>query len=159
MSPRYIVAALLLLFAWKGSVLDIKWPQPPSVVIDGPAPPKEARAWTENLTPLVARMLPADRMYLSNLYDAMRFVIDRDGKREDPIILTNDNFASFHSGTLALAIDKGSVGKYPELDARIDEVFFSALGAEIRTLSSQDRERLQNACAALSWAFGIHRDE
>jgi hypothetical protein len=159
MSPRYIVAALLLLFAWKGSVLDIKWPQPPAVVINGPTPPKDVLVWAEGLKPVVAKMLPADRMYLSNLYDAMGFVIDRDGARDEPIILTNDHFASFHAGTLALAIDKGAVGKYPDLDARIDEVFFSALGAEIRTLSSQDRERLKAACSALSWTFGIHRDE
>ena len=160
MSPtvRYIVAAALLLFAWKGSTLEIPWP-PEKTTIDTPAPPRELLAWAEQLRPIAATMLPKDRIYLENLYDAMVYVLMRDGKRPDPIISDTAKFVTFHTSTLRLAIDKESVGKYPGLADAIDEVFFLAAGPDVKPIDTDTRAKLIAACGVLSWTLGVHRDE
>lgn len=161
LSYRHIAVVVLLLFAWKGSVLDVRWPPEPAVVIDSPRPEATLLAWAENLRPIVPKMLPTDRMYLANLYDAMSFVLLRDSRRNDgrPILSTTDKFRTFHAGTLQMAIDKEKVGKYPDLDAAIDEVFVNANGAEMKAIDEAGRAKLIAACQVLSWTFGIHRDE
>lgn len=156
---RLSVAAVILAFAWKGSVLDVVWPPPPATVIDGPAPDARLLKWAEGVVPIAKTMLPVDRIYLSNLYDAMSFVLLRDGQRDAPIVSTTEKFAKFHSGSLRLAIDKESVGKYPGLDAAIDEVFAQAGGPEVKAIDQDTRDALIAACQVLSWTFGIHRDE
>lgn len=158
---RLIAVVVLLLFAWKGSVLDIRWPPAPAEVIDGPKPEPNLLAWAESLRGVVPRMLPADRMYLANLYDAMSFVLLRDGRRADgkPILSSTDKFRTFHIGTLQLAIDKDKVGQYPGLDDAIDEVFVLANGPEIKPIDEAGRAKLIAACQVLAWTFGIHRDE
>lgn len=155
---RYIVAAALLLFAWKGSTLEIPWP-PASTTIDTPAPPKELRPWGDPVVPIAKKMLPKDRLYLENLYDAMVYVLLRDGQRPDPIISDTAKFARFHTSTLRLAIDKASVGKYPGLAEAIDEVFFAAAGPEVKPIDDAVRSKLIAACGVLSWTLGVHRDE
>lgn len=156
---RLVVAAVILVFAWRGSILDVSWPPSPAEVIDGPAPDKRLLAWAEPLRPIVGRMLPSDREYLANFYDAMSFVILRDGKRDDPIVSTTEKFATFHAGSLRLAIDKENVGKYPGLAAAIDEVFMKAGGPEVKSIDTDTRDALVAACQVLSWTFSIHRDE
>lgn len=158
-SLRLAVAAVILVFAWKGSVLDVVWPPPPATVIDGPAPDARLLKWAEPLKPIVPTMLPADRLYLASLYDAMSFVMLRDGQRDPPIVSTTEKFANFHAGSLRLAIDKANVGKYPGLDAAIDEVFVQAGGPEVKAIDQDTRDALIAACQVLSWTFGIHRDE
>ena len=155
---RYIAVVVLLLFAWRGSELKIPWP-PEQHTIDSPIPPAELRAWADGLKPIVKGMLPKDRIYLENLYDSMAFVIIRDGQRDDPILSDTAKFSNFHTGTLRLAIDKASVGKYAGLGEAIDAVFFAAAGAEIKPIDKDTRTKLVAACGVLSWAFGISRDE
>ena len=156
---RFIVAAFLLVFAWKGSELSTIWPPAPLTAVDTPKPSPELLKLAAPLKPILPRMLPKDRLYLATLYDAMAYVIIRDGEREKPIIGSNDQFVAFHTGTLNLAIDKAAVGKYPGLAEAIDEVYLSALGAEVRELSKDDRRALIAASGVLSWSFGIGRDE
>ena len=157
--PRYIAVALLLVFAWKGSELTTLWPPAPMKSIDTPKPSPELLTLAEPLRPILPRMLPKDRIYLATLYDAMAYVILRDGDRDKPIISTTEQFAAFHAGTLRLAIDKAAVGKYPGLAEAIDNVYVNALGADVRSLDPDARRRLIAACGVLSWSFGVGRDE
>lgn len=156
---RYIVAVVLLVFSWKGSELTTLWPPAPATSIDTPKPSAELLALAKPLQPILPRMLPKDRMYLASLYDALAYVIMRDGDREKPIVSSTEAFANFHAGTLRLAIDKAKVGQYPGLAEAIDQVYVAALGADVRELDKASRERLVAACGVLSWSFGIGRDE
>ena len=156
---RYIVAVVLLVFAWKGSSLDISWPPEPFQTINGPAPDPKLMKWAEPLKAIVPKMLPADRQYLANFYDAMAFVLLKDGDRDPPIVSTSDQFVVFHANSLRLAIEREKVGKYPGLGEAIDEVFFNAAGAESKAIDSDTRSILVAACGVLSWSFAIHRDE
>lgn len=156
---RYLVAAILLVFAWKGSELTTLWPPAPLKAIDTPKPAPELLRLAEPLRPILPRMLPKDRLYLAHLYDAMAYVVLRDGDREKPIVSTTESFANFHAGTLRLAIDKAKVGQYPGLAEAIDQTFVAALGADVRQLDKDARARLIAACGVLSWSFGVNRDE
>lgn len=153
---RYIVVGVLLIFAWKGSSLNLAWP-PADTDPTIPKPEPALAAWAEPVRPIAATMLPKDRQYLSSLYDAMAFVLLRDGKRgPDAIISTTEKFVAFHASTLRLAIDRESVGKYPGLAAAIDQVFVAAVGAEVRAIGEADTAKLIGACNALAWTFKIH---
>lgn len=152
---RYVIVAVLLLFAWKGSSLTVSWP-PPDTDPAIPKPEPAIMAWAAPLRPILPTMLAKDRQYLASLYDAMAFVLIRDGKREDPIISTTDRFVVFHAGTLRLAVDRAAVGKYPGLGEAIDQAFVSAVGADQKALSEADRSRLVAACNALAWSLKVH---
>ena len=155
---RHIVAVILLLFAWKGNTLDLPWP-PVDEVVSVSEPSADQKKWATDLRVIAPRILPGERVYLSNLYEAMRSIIERDGKRDAPIINTTEAFARFHGGTLELAIDLDKVGKYPGLDVAIDKVFFEALGTdEPRSLTDVERQKVMDACTVLSYTFGIGRD-
>lgn len=160
-SVRLAVAVVILLFAWKGSTLDMPWPPkgttPASKPV--PAPEERLRAWAEPLRPILPAIMPHDRAYLSNLYDAMSFVLLRDGQRDEPIVSTTEKLAAFHANSLRLAIDKDKVGKYDGLDRAIDSVFMTAAGPEAKTLDQDTRIKVVAACQVLSWAFAIKNDE
>jgi hypothetical protein len=149
----------MLLFAWKGGELDLRWP--PSHVQDvaPPKPPAEALAWAADLRPILPRMLLADREYLAAFYDALAFILLQDGDRSTPIIGDTEKFAVLHAGSLQLAIKKANVGKYPGLDKAIDVAFFNAAGAEVASLDAKKRGQLVMACSVLSWAFKVHGNE
>ena len=155
---RYIVAVVLLVFAWKGSALDLNWPPAPHTTITVPKPEPELLAWAEPLRPILPKMLLKDRQYLASFYDAMAFVLLRDAGRDKPIVGSTDSFASFHAGSLQMAIDKAAVGKYPGLGAAIDQTFINAIGADIRPLDKDTRTRLTAACGVLAWAFKVGGD-
>jgi hypothetical protein len=153
--PRYIVAAMLLFFAWKGAVLEMEWPPSPAKVL-APAPPPESLKWATSLRPIASKMTPRDRAYLANFYEAIAFVLLRDGDRPTPIITDTNKFEAFHAGSLDLAIDRKDVGKYDGLGPAIDEVFVAANGADIKTLDADARGKMVAACGVLSWTFTIH---
>ena len=153
---RYAVAAILVAFAWKGSELSISWPPAMAPAIKAPQPAPELLAWSIPLKEYLPKITPKDRQYLAHFYDAMAFVILRDGDRSDPIVSDTDKFAAFHAGSLRLAVDKSDVGKYGELGAAIDEVFVKAVGADVQKVDDKVRGRLVAACGVLSWAFTIH---
>jgi len=156
---RVVVAALLLVFAWKGSNLSIPWPpagpDKPEVV---PTPDGVILEWAEPLRPILPKMLAKDRAYLSSFYDALSFVLLRDAGRESPIVKTTGDFVVFHAGSLQLAIDKAAVGRYPGLGEAIDETFINALGADQRALSADDRTKLTAACSVLAYALKVGND-
>lgn len=155
---RYIVAAALLFFAWKGATLEFPWPPAGAPAIKSPRPDAATMAWAKEAGAKARTMLHTDRLYLAKLYDAMAFVIRRDGDRSDPIIKSNDEFVSFHAASLRLAIDKESVGKYPGLGEAIDQAFVSAIGTDSVPLDADTRRKLIDACAALSWTFTVGGD-
>lgn len=148
------MSAVLLYFAWGGSSIKLEWPVPGS--IDAVAPTAKEQKWLEQLTPVVPKLLPSDRIYLSALYDAMAGVIERDGRRDDPVISTTEKFAFFHKQTLGFAINKKDVGKVDGLGEAIDSVFVEAAGAEISPMTGQKRIEIENACNAISWSFRIN---
>lgn len=155
---RYVVAAVLLFFAWRGANVTIPWPPAESPAAVVPKPDGVIMAWAEPLRGVLPKMLPADREYLSRFYDAMSFVLLRDGGRDEPIISTTDKFVVFHAGSLRLAIDKAKVGQYPGLGEAIDQTFVNAIGADARPLSPEDRTKLTAACSVLAYAFKVGGD-
>ena len=156
--PRYVVAAVILLFAWKDSNLSITWPPAHLQSAVAPKPPAEALKLAESLRPLLPKMLPADRAYLSSFYDAVSFVLLQDGQRSQPIITNTEKFAAFHANSLKLAIQKGNVGKYPGLDDAIDQAFFAAAGPEVKDIDADTRSRLIVASSVLSYVLRINGD-
>ena len=156
---RYIVAGVLLAFAWKGGSLDVKWPQLPQKAVVAAKPSDDQIKWSADLKAIVPKMLPQDREYLANFYDAVQFVLKQDGERSTPIIGDTDKFTVFHAGSLQLAIEKKNVGKYPGLDKAIDAVFFSAAGADTVAVDAAKRQQLMNACGVLRWRFKVGGDE
>jgi hypothetical protein len=156
---RFVVAAVLLVFAWKGSALKIEWPPAGGgTTVTIPKPDGVILEWAEPLKPILPTMLVKDREYLANFYDALSFVLIRDAGRESPIVKTTGDFVVFHAGSLQLAIDKAAVGKYPGLGEAIDETFVNALGADQRALSADDRTKLTAACTVLAYALKVGND-
>jgi hypothetical protein len=153
---RLVVGAVLLVFAWKGSAVRMTWPQPDLVDIKAPQPPAEAMAWAKPVQPYLAKMTPADRAYMSNFYDALAYVLVRDGERATPILADTAMFQAFHSGSLDFAIDRKDVGKYGNLGGAIDETFVHANGANVTKLDADARIRTAAACGVLAWTFKIH---
>ena len=155
---RHIVAAVLLVFAWKGHTLDLKWPEPGKSVV-AVEPPSEQKAWAADVRTILPKMLPADREYLAAMYDAMREIIANDSKREAPIIASTEAFAMYHSGTLDSAIDLEKVGKYPGLDVALDKVFFEALKTDDpRALAPADRQAILDGCSVLVYTLKVGDD-
>ena len=156
---RFVVVAVLLFFAWKGSILDFEWPPSASPVRSIPKPSPEALRFAEPLRPILKRMTHTDRLYLSNFYDATAFILFRDSARSQPLITDTEKFSAFHAGSLQLAIDRKDVGKYDGLGSAIDEVFASAVGPDIRQMNAETRDLAIAACGVLAWSFGINGDE
>lgn len=158
MNARYVVAAVLVYFAWNGVKFDMSWPpassNEPTLVV----PSESQMAWAESLRPILPKMLPADREYLSAFYDALGFVVFQDGSRSSPAITTSDQFVQLHAGSLKLAIEKKNVGKYPGLDSAIDQTFLAACGAESVSLTKESRIAIVSACNTLAWVFRIHHE-
>jgi len=149
---RYIVAAVLVLFAWWDASIGVL--VPPAV---GPAPSPAVRALATAVD--ASKMLPHDRQYMSAFYEALCYVLERDGERDKPLIGTTDQFARFHAGSLQLSIDKKAVGKYAGLAESVDEVFVLAAGADVQTVTDEVREKIADACRALAWKFAVHGNE
>lgn len=160
LEARHAVAAVLLVFAWRGSELNMKWPQirMPSATAKAEKPSADQLAWAADLKAILPRMLPADREYLAAFYDATRYVLVQDGERSTPIIGDTDKFTVFHAGSLQLAIQKKNVGKYPGLDKAIDAVFFNAAGADVQALDRATRDKLIAACNVLAYVFKVGAD-
>lgn len=156
---RYAVAALLLVFAWKGSSLTIPWPPAPATNVVIPRPENVLLEWVEPLKPILPKMLVKDREYLASFYDAMSFVLIRDAGRQKPVVKTTSDFVSFHAGSLQLAIDKANVGKYPGLGEAIDLSIVNALGGDARALSDEDRVKLTAVCSTLAYAMKVGTNE
>lgn len=152
-----IVAAVLIVFAWKGSELELSWP--PAGTSKNDVPPKpapELLVWADGVGRVLPKMTPPDRRYMATFYEALAFVIMRDGDRESPIISDTDKFVALHAGSLRLAIDRKDVGKYDGLGEAIDETFIKAAGADPKKLDKETRGLIVAACGVLSWTFSIH---
>ena len=161
LEARHIVAAVILLFAWRGGNLSMKWPQmplPAAAVAVAEKPTAEQLAWAADLKAILPRMLVGDREYLSAFYDATRFVLAQDGERSTPIIGDTDKFTVFHAGSLQLAFQKKNVGKYPGLDKAIDAVFLNAAGADVKAIDKATRDKLTAACNVLTYVFKVGTD-
>ena len=155
---RYVVAAVLLVFAWKGALIDLSWPPVPATPIVVPTPGPELLVWANPMREVLRKMLLKDRLYLSSFYDALSFVLIRDGKRDSPVVATTDDFVRFHSGSLSAAIDRQDVGKYPGLATAIDRTFLNAIGADARKLTEDDKTKLTAACSTLAYVLRVGDD-
>lgn len=158
-AARYALVVVLLFFSWKGVSLDLKWPLEGASSELSVKPDGKSLEWAAQVRPIAAKMLPSDRLYLANLYDAMKFILERDFVRDDPIVSTTDDFVNFHTSSLRLAIEKKNVGKYPGLAEAIDRTFLNALGPDQQKLDKNLQQNLSAACGALSYVFEIGRDE
>lgn len=156
---RFIIVAVLLFFAWKGSVLDLEWPPAASKQRVISKPSAEVLKFAEPIRDVLPRMTHTDRLFLSSFYDATAFILFRDAQRSTPLITDTEKFAAFHAGSLQLAVDRKDVGKYDGLGAAIDEVFVNAVGPEVKQMTPDVRDRLVAACGLLAWSFGIQSDE
>lgn len=156
---RYVVAAILLVFAWKGSNIALEWPPAPTPSVVIPRPENVLLEWVEPLRPILPKILVKDREYFASFYDALSFVLIRDASREKPIVCTTGDFVAFHAGSLQLAIDKANVGRYPGLGEAIDLSIINALGADARALSDEDRVKLTAVCSTLAYVFKVGGNE
>lgn len=157
MKARWILAAVILFFTWKGSISDIHWPPLEQVAgIRCPQPPAENLRWAAPLKAKLSRMTPGDRNYLANFYDALGFVVARDGDQTKPVITDTGRFEAFHGGSLRLAVDRDDVGKYDGLGEAIDQTIANALGDDAKTMDAATRQKVVDACAVLAWTFTIH---
>lgn len=159
LEARWIVAAVLLLFAWKGADLPMYWPPAQEKTLKTQKPDADSLKWAAPLKPILPKMLPHDRQYLAAMYDAMAFVLARDAERDVPIIDTTGQLASFHGGSLRLTIDKANVGKYPGLAEAIDETFVAACGPEVQKMDARLRSRAVAVCGVLAWTLSVGTDE
>lgn len=151
------MAAVILFFAWRGQVSNIHWP--PVEAVGGircEQPSAETLRAAAPLRAILSRMTPTDRNYLANLYDAMAFVVERDGKQTMPVITDTGKFEAFHAGSLRLAIDRDDVGKYDGLGEAIDQTILNVVGADPKTADAETRKKLVDACRILAWTFTIH---
>lgn len=145
---------MLLFFSWRGAALKIEWPaesaQP--LRLERPADLQLAG----DVQKIAARMTPKDRAYMAHFYDALGWVLNRDGERDKSIITDTNKFEMFHSQSLDMAIDRKDVGKYDGLGAAIDQTFISSAGADSQNVTPAVREKLLKACSVLAWTFQIH---
>lgn len=158
MTPaRWIVAGMLLFFAWRGAFIRMEWPPAGGTAARSTKPPtKDELQWAAGVQKIAQKMTPGDRLYCANFYEALSYVLARDGKRKDPIMSDTTKFESFHAESLQAAIDRDDVGKYDGLGAAIDETFIAAAGAGVQDVTPAVREKLVAASSALSWTFAIH---
>jgi hypothetical protein len=159
LEARWIVVAALLFFAWRGADLSMYWPHPPATTLQTPRPDAESIKLAAPLAAILPKMLPHDRQYLAAMYDAMAFVLARDGERESPIIATTEQLVDFHASSLRLTVDKANIGKYPGLAEAIDQTFVNACGADPQKVDAKLRSRAVAACAALAWTLVVGTDE
>ena len=159
LSLRLLVAAAVIWFVWAGSKASIEWPAGGLSQSPATKPDAEAAAWVAGVARKAGSMLYTDRIYCSNLYDAMAHVIEQDGKRDKPILADTGKLATFHAGTLDFAIDAKRVGEYPGLGEAIDAAFERALGLEVKSLDPAARANAEKVCRALSYAFAVGGNE
>lgn len=153
---RYVLAAIILVFAWKDARLDLSWPTSSVLRVNSPELSDEAKEWVAPVAVLLPKILPADRIYINHFYDAFASIVESDGFASSPLITDTERLRRFHAGSLQFAIDKNKVGQYPGLADAIDSVFFSALGAEVRPITSEDRATAIEAANAIAYAMQVN---
>lgn len=156
---RFVVAAALVWFAWKGNVLEFDWPfdVPDTVEVEVEKPDERALGYVSGVE--VDEILYTDRLYLSSFYGAMAFVLERDASLTPPVITSNEAFAELHAGSLRFAIDADEVGMYPKLGRQIDAAFSEAVGDDIAPMTDDMRDSLVDVCRALAWRFDMGADD
>ena len=156
---RFVVAAALVWFAWKGNVLEFDWPLdvPDTVEVDIEKPDERGLEIVSGVE--VDDIIYTDRLYLSSFYSSMAFVLERDATLNPPVITSNEAFAELHAGSLRFAIDADEVGKYPKLGRQIDAAFSEAVGDDVAPMTDEMRDTLVMVCDGLSWRFDMGEDE
>jgi len=153
---RWIVAAMLLFFTWRGAAMRLEWPPSGGTVVRAEKPQLADLKWAASVAKIVPKMMPADRLYLANFYEALRFILRRDAGRDKAILSDTTRFEAFHAGSLEAAIDRKDVGKYEGLGEAIDETFLAAAGSGVQEVTPEVRAKLEAACGVLSWVLSIH---
>ena len=171
---RNVVVAVILLFAWRGHIDKLVHPTDVPKVVDVVVDPT-AKAWVDGVK--VDGILPADRDYYARYFDALGWILVKDGERDSSMLDTNEKLRRFNAGSLDAAIEKASVGKYPGLGESLDRAFaLACAGADPAVLSDPDalakaitdgqtprpmtkamRERFLAVCQALVWKLTINK--
>lgn len=171
---RAIIVATVLLFVWRGKIDTLLRsrvdPAKPAVAV----PDDAAKAWVKDIK--VDGILPADRVYYADFFDALVFILGNDADHDAPILDTNEKLRRFYAGSLDLAIEKKAVGKYAGLGESLDKAFaIAASGIDPATLTTPEaldkavaeglaprpmtkalRDRMKACSAAVSWKLGIN---
>lgn len=119
-------------------------PVVPPEPVTPPAPPAETSA---EIVRILATAPVADRDRISGVYDALKVIMTvRDnGKR----INTTEKWAELQANTLQLAID--TPGKYPGLDAAIEQVFKDKVGTDdVLSMTTDTLQKIAKACEVVS---------
>lgn len=152
---RYAAVAALLFFSYNGVNFQMLWPRP----TPAPVPTPVAPVLAPQVAAVAKTMLPTDRKYLADFYDCMQFILKRDFARSDKLITNTDAFVAFHASSLRSAIDRGAVGKYPDLGPTIDATIVSFVGADPKEVDEKTGSNLVAACSAIAAALRVGSDE
>lgn len=152
------MADVVLAFAWKGAVVSLRWPPAHLPELRSPKPSREILEYAAPLRSVLPSTIPSDREYFSAFYDAMAFVLIKDGQRDLPIIGDTDQFHWFHAGSIRLFTESRGVGADFRLPDAASETFANACGVSTSPMTPGVRARLAAACGILSYAIEIHRD-
>ena len=166
--------SVVLWFAWRDNLSSVIHPAGfPSRPVPA-VPDDSAKAWVAGIKS--HDILPTDRVYYASFFDGLGWILTNDGNHDSPLIDTNEKLRRFYSGSLDLAIEKASVGRYAGLAGSLDKAFaIAASGIDPSTLTTPDaiekavseglsprpmtkalRERLIRASAAVAWKMGIN---
>jgi hypothetical protein len=92
----------------------------------------------------------ADASDVRAFYAAMADIVVRDGMRADPVAKTTFELRHKHTQALATAFaNTGMVGKYEGLGDRLDQYLLRAIGDTDRPLTSDLRQTIAEAFAAI----------
>jgi hypothetical protein len=111
-----------------------------------PAAPTAPVATDSTIVTILADAAPEDRSRISGIYDALAFVLKRDGAK---LITTTEQWALLQANTLQKAIE--TPGEYPDLDVAIEAVFARAIGTDdVVSVTPEVEQKLVTACETIA---------
>ena len=139
---KLVWVAGLLLLLWVVFPNGIKLPVP----VNTPDAVVPAGETDPAIVALLKDAAVADRGRVVSIYEGLQFVLTRDkGQR----INTTEKWAELQANTLQLAVEQ--VGKYPGLDAAINDVFLRVLGTDdVLSANADVQLKLIKACEIIA---------
>lgn len=144
---------MIVHLSYKTAELDVLWPSPPATQIVSPMPSMTDRRRVAGVS--VAGLSPHDRIYLSNFYDCLAFVVAKDAKKKPPDLQKVDDFLTLHNCSMTVAVDRNDLGLYPALVTQVWTAIALAIGGDVIEYKSADRKKLVTILGALAWRFAI----
>jgi hypothetical protein len=150
MSKKLVwLAGALLVFAFvfpSGVDVGKLIPTPPTPApVPAPAPVPQVPT-DADIMKILTNADPADRARIDGIYTALATVLVRDNGK---LITSTEKWRTLQSNTLTNAVEQ--VGKYPGLDAAIENVFAAALGTKDVLPNNGDTQvKLVQACQTIA---------